>query len=176
MHAQAYEFVKGVLRAELAVLANAERLDRYGVLEMGSRDVNGSVRDLFPRGVAYVGVDREPGPGVDLVMDAAAVVGMTPAIVVCCETLEHEETPERLIRHAARILVPGGLLIVTCAGPGRKPHSGIDGGRLRAGEHYRNIPPAELSMLLSRYFPRTEVTFVPFYCDTRGTARNGGPL
>jgi hypothetical protein len=31
------------------------------------------------------------------------------------------------------------------AGPGREPHSAVDGGpRLYAGEHYRNIDPAAL--------------------------------
>jgi hypothetical protein len=39
---------------------------------------------------------------------------------------------------------PGGLLIITAAGPGRAEHSGADGGPLRPGEHYRNISPLAL--------------------------------
>ena len=46
-------------------------------------------------------------------------------------------------------LVPGGRLIVTCATDPRAPHSGHDGGVLRAGEHYRNIPETELKAWLA---------------------------
>ena len=40
---------------------------RRRVLEVGSRDVNGSVRQFFDGG-EYVGVDWRPGPCVDLVL------------------------------------------------------------------------------------------------------------
>lgn len=52
-----------------------DAVQRYGpfprVLEIGSRDVNGSIRSIFmDHGTEYyVGVDIEDGPGVDLVMD-----------------------------------------------------------------------------------------------------------
>jgi hypothetical protein len=39
------------------------------VLDIGSRDINGSLRDLCPPGVEYVGIDLEPGKGVDMVLD-----------------------------------------------------------------------------------------------------------
>lgn len=111
------------------------------VLEFGSRDVNGSARRAFP-GVSWHGIDREPGPGVDEVADAAGY-DVPPGgyfdAVVCTEVLEHASNPTAIIEAAQRCLRPGGVLLVTAACDPRAPHSAIDGGPLRLGEHYRNV-------------------------------------
>jgi SAM-dependent methyltransferase len=39
------------------------------VLDVGSRDVNGSLREVCPAGVEYTGIDLEGGKGVDVVLD-----------------------------------------------------------------------------------------------------------
>jgi SAM-dependent methyltransferase len=39
------------------------------VLEIGSQDVNGSLRDFAPAKGRYVGIDISPGPAVDVVLD-----------------------------------------------------------------------------------------------------------
>jgi ubiquinone/menaquinone biosynthesis C-methylase UbiE len=39
------------------------------ILDVGSLDVNGSLRQFAPSGAIYMGVDLAPGPGVDLVLD-----------------------------------------------------------------------------------------------------------
>ena len=57
--------------ARAFVAAAATRLPPGPVVELGARDFNGSVRDLFPGAPAYVGVDLAPGAGVDVVADAA---------------------------------------------------------------------------------------------------------
>ena len=112
------------------------------VVEVGSRDINGSVRHVFEDATSYVGIDLADGPGVDLVADARDVEPEYPVdCVVCCEVLEHDAGWEDTVVHVARWLRPGGYLIVTCAGPGRRPHSAIDGGWvLHPGEHYGNVP------------------------------------
>jgi SAM-dependent methyltransferase len=38
------------------------------ILDVGARDVNGSLRAFCPSGAEYVGVDLEAGPGVDIVL------------------------------------------------------------------------------------------------------------
>lgn len=130
MHAEALDFLR--------------RISLSGpVVEFGSRNVNGSARDVFP-GLEWIGVDVEDGPGVDVVCDAAGFT--TSAIVrsvVCCEVLEHAENWKCLIRNAANVMTDG-VLVITCAGPGRQPHSAIDGGPLRPGEYYRNLSAAEI--------------------------------
>lgn len=115
------------------------------VLEIGSRNVNGGVRDLF-EGSVYEGVDKAPGDGVDYVCDAALTLPAGPYdCVVCCEVFEHEERWPTIVANAARVLMPDGALIVTAAGPGRAPHSAVDGGQLRDGEFYANVQPDTLT-------------------------------
>ena len=127
------------------------------VLEIGSRDINGGVRDLFPAD-GYHGIDLAEGRGVDEVVD---VVDFTCQhkfeTVVCCEVLEHYEDPKALLDAAASHLRKDGTLLVTAAGPGRKPHSGIDGDVVRDGEHYANINPADLKGWLRSNFKHVEV-------------------
>lgn len=136
MHPEAYHFVATAARDHHA---------RAPVYEIGSRNINGTVRGLFRHLGAYLGVDVMPGPDVDLVVDAATYTPpMHPATVVCCEVLEHTSNAEAIVRKAASVLEPGGLLIVTTAGDGREPHSAIDGGPIRPGEFYRNLTIGEL--------------------------------
>ena len=47
--------------------ANRDLLAGARILEIGSYDVNGTVRQLFGGSREYVGVDLPPGPGVDRV-------------------------------------------------------------------------------------------------------------
>jgi hypothetical protein len=56
-------------------------------------------------------------------------------------------------------------LILTCAGPGRPPHSGVDGGPLRPGEHYANPDPADLYACLVAHFRAAVVVDQPTTCD-----------
>ncbi len=130
--------------------AAREYVSRYAtdamisVIEIGSRNINGTVRDLFPR-AQWMGLDLQDGFCVDHVCDATKYQPMQRVdLVVCCEVLEHAPDWAELIEAAASWLVPGGRLIVTCAGSGRPQHSAHDGGPLRPGEHYANITAAEL--------------------------------
>lgn len=115
------------------------------VIEIGSRDINGSVRSLFPN-AKWIGIDVVQGIGVDIVVDALVY---SPAdqvdLVVCTEVLEHTEFWCQIISRAETWLRPYGRMILTCAGPGREPHSAIDGGELQEGEYYGNITPEQLA-------------------------------
>lgn len=133
MHAEARAFV--------AHAVSDKRFER--VVEFGSRDVNGTVRDLFVTD-RYHGIDIEPGPGVDEVANAviwSPAINETPDCVVCCEVLEHTEDWRLIVYAAYDALDPGGLFVVTCATDPRAPHSASDGGALRDDEHYENIDP-----------------------------------
>ncbi len=136
--------------------AAREYVSRYAtdavidVIEIGSRDINGRVRDLFPN-ANWLGLDLQAGKGVDIVCDAATYqpeVGVD--MVVCCEVLEHTADWRKIIDNCLSWIAPGGRLIVTCAGTGRQPHSAHDGGPLQPGEHYENITPAELCEAMQR--------------------------
>lgn len=118
---------------------------RYGrVLEFGSLNINGAVRDVIDA-VRYHGIDLQEGPGVDEVADAAMFRSTSRVdLVVCCEVLEH--TPiEGILANAHQNLRGGGVLLVTCATTPRAPHSAVDGGKLRVGEYYVNVDPDHLA-------------------------------
>jgi hypothetical protein len=117
------------------------------VVEIGSLNINGSIRRLFGD-CRYTGLDLVPGPGVDVVTEATTWTPIQPVgCVVCCEVLEHAPNAPGLVAAASKWLHPGGHLIVTCAGPGREPHSAIDGGPLRDGEHYQNLGADRLACM-----------------------------
>lgn len=119
------------------------------VYEVGSLNINGTVRPVFPDAVWYHGIDVVPGPGVDAVADAETYIPpLVPDCIVCCEVLEHAPRAEALLRRLGALVAHGGQVIVTCAGPDRRPHSGVDGGDLRDGEFYRNLSAAQLAAWL----------------------------
>lgn len=139
MHPEAYEAVR--TRRPSRVRA---------VYEVGSRNVNGGVRDLFLDVPVYYGVDVLSGQDVDAVGDGGSYVPpFVPDCVVCCEVLEHADDPESIVRQMAWVVGSGGTVIITCAGPGRAPHSGVDGMDLKAGESYANIDPDALAHWLT---------------------------
>lgn len=92
------------------------------VLEVGSLDVNGSVRRFFD-GCEYTGLDIVDGPGVDVARLAHTYKAKPFEVVISCEMLEHDPHWAKTLRAMARLTAPGGLLVVTCAGPRRRVHS-----------------------------------------------------
>jgi SAM-dependent methyltransferase len=102
------------------------------VLEMGARDVNGSVREAFVE-CEYVGVDCEAGKGVDVVCLGHAYEDRPESFDVICalETFEHDPHAEQTIAGMLELLKVGGLFFMTCAGEGRAEH-----GTRRTGKRY----------------------------------------
>lgn len=142
MHQAVLDWVKGTLSNLPA---------RQQVVELGSYNINGSVRPLFGE-AAYTGVDIRPGLGVDVVADATTYKPEShPDTVICCEVLEHTPDAAAIIANAFEILAPGGLLLLTMAMNPRIPHSAVDGLGVRPGEHYQNISPDELSAWLESF-------------------------
>lgn len=139
-------------------------LDRpWRVLDLGGRDINGSIRDLLPY-ATWTGVDVAPGPGVDLVHDCTRPwPGDGPLfdVVVCTEVLEHVEQWQRLLSTCAEALAPAGpqFLFVTCASDGRPPHGAAGGPVPLPGEWYRNVPPGTLHEALTARFRHVAVEY-----------------
>lgn len=141
MHPDAFKWV-----------ADHATTEDVSVLDIGGRDINGSPRNLFPNATTYLVVDILPGPGVDVVADAATWrTDQLFDVVVCTEVFEHTPVWPQLCRTARQLLVPGGLFITTMAGPGRAVHSAVDGGPdLRPDEWYANVEPEALETTLNR--------------------------
>jgi hypothetical protein len=124
---------------------HAARLDLDGcrVLEIGSLDINGSIRPLFAEAAHYHGLDVVPGPGVDEVADAATwTTTVRYDVVACAEVLEHAPAWAAILEVMWAATASGGTLLMSCATDPRPPHSAVDGQAVRAGEHYANVPAA----------------------------------
>ena len=82
------------------------------VVEIGSQDVNGSLRQFSPRGAEYVGVDFVEGKGVDMVLDDPYKLPFADAsvdLVLSSSVLEHSEMFWILFTEVLRVLKPHGL-------------------------------------------------------------------
>lgn len=91
------------------------------VLEIGSLNINGSVRGLFTN-CEYVGVDLEPGEGVDLVGEGQNLDFLNNYFDVCisAECFEHNPYWAETFANMARMA--SQLVVVTCATEGRPEH------------------------------------------------------
>lgn len=98
------------------------------VIEVGSYDVNGSVRpvieSLGPR--SYLGVDIAPGPGVDEIVDCTDLIETfgeaSFGVVVTTEMLEHVSDWKTCVANLAGITADDGLLVITTRSPGFPRH------------------------------------------------------
>lgn len=121
MHESVMDFIGRELRFE--------DVTKKRLLEVGSRDVNGSVRQLAKKGwpSAYVGIDMMAGPGVDEVLKAEDLVSRFGAesfdTVISVETLEHVEFWRKAVVAMKAVLRPGGILMITTRAPGFPMHA-----------------------------------------------------
>jgi SAM-dependent methyltransferase len=120
LHPSAYIFAS---RALTEADVKGKRL-----VEVGAHDYNGSVRGVYEAmgPASYTGTDMEPGPGVDLVCPAEKlpeVLGEDSAdVLISTEMLEHAEDWRSAVAGMARVLAPGGLLLLTTRSPGFPYH------------------------------------------------------
>lgn len=135
MHAALEEFLERTKQAHPQYFTNCK------VLEVGSYNINGSVRKFFTD-CDYIGLDWREGPDVDIIClgHEAPFKPNTFDTIICCECLEHDFYKDKTIQHMIRLLKSNGMLIITAAGPDRRIHEiecGID-------NHYSNIFPEDL--------------------------------
>ncbi len=86
------------------------KFERAAVVDIGSQDVNGSLKDLCP--YDYVGVDFVEGRNVDVILDDPYSLPFTNEskdIVISSSCFEHSEFFWILFLEIMRILKPGGL-------------------------------------------------------------------
>jgi hypothetical protein len=100
---------------------------RVRVLEVGSLDVNGTVRSVLEKAAAsYHGVDIRPGPGVDEVLDVSRLTERFGPkafdLVASTEMLEHCHDWQEALGQMLGVLEPGGLLLLTTRSPGFPLH------------------------------------------------------
>ncbi len=128
--------------------------DKVRVVDFGSKDYNGSLRDMFTNSL-YIGVDISVGKNVDVVSAAHKYVVTTPSYdtVISGEMLEHDEYWELSLKKMYEILLPNGLIVLSCAGPGRPEH----GTRRTDGhlygttqDYYKNLSSKDIRKILKK--------------------------
>lgn len=87
------------------------------VLEIGSLNINGSVREYFIGSIDYIGIDSVKGLGVDKVLNSHNILREWGAnsfnTVLCLEMLEHDDKPWITIENIKEVLKKGGFLIIS---------------------------------------------------------------
>lgn len=93
------------------------------VLEIGSLNVNGTVRDFFQNSF-YIGVDVAPGECVDVVCFGHEynLPDNTFDVVISTESFEHDPYWKETFINMIRLCKQQGLVIITCATDGRAVH------------------------------------------------------
>lgn len=112
----------GDVNQRLFVQRHCDRLSGP-YLEVGSKDYGSTqdLRSLVGAGEPYVGVDLEPGPGVDMVLDLAGDFALIDArlggrrfgTVFCLSVLEHCRQPFTMADNLTRLLAPAGAVCVS---------------------------------------------------------------
>ena len=114
---------------------------RKQVLEIGSLNINGSIRQFFEQCV-YVGVDLGEGRDVDVVARGEDLTYADGSfdVVASCECFEHN--PEWVATLNNMIRMSKGLVFFSCATTGRPEHGTPRTSPQDApfcGEYYRNL-------------------------------------
>ena len=120
MHKTVTDFIGEVKARHPASFEDAK------VLEVGSRYINGTARTFFQR-CDYLGLDLAYGPLVDMVCHVADLPSPGYKVhpfdaVISCEALEHDSRWADSLAKMLDLTASGGLLVITCAGPGRPEH------------------------------------------------------
>jgi SAM-dependent methyltransferase len=164
-------------RAFFAAVASASRQVIKGgrVLEIGSYDVNGRIRDLLLGCADYVGVDLHEGPGVDLVAYGHQVDSPDGSydIALSGECFEHDPHWRATFANMVRMTRPGGLVTFTCASRGRPEHGTTrtfacdsPGTQSEGLDYYRNLVADDFGVLpLGEWFSRWRFWYMPTSFD-----------
>lgn len=94
------------------------------VLDIGSMDVNGSLRSVLPpdRDILYSGVDIAKGPGVDFVIEDPGALPFEDGhfdAVVSTSCLEHDPCFWATVDEAVRVCKPGGFVYLNAPSNGQ---------------------------------------------------------
>jgi SAM-dependent methyltransferase len=97
------------------------------VVELGSQDVNGSIRPIFSDNplISYTGIDYAKGKGVDIVMADPYKIPLpdnSADIIVTSSCFEHIEMFWVMYLELMRVLRPAGLLYVSAPSNSGKFH------------------------------------------------------
>lgn len=99
------------------------------VVEIGSQDVNGSLRETCPQAFSYTGVDFQAGKGVDIVLNDPYELPFESEsfdVVLSSSCFEHSEMFWLVFLEVLRILKPHGLFYLNVPTTGKFHRHPVD--------------------------------------------------
>jgi len=143
-HEDQMNFVRGVKRGFPEFFKNRS------VLEIGSLDINGSVRQFF-EDCEYIGCDLGEGKGVDVIAYGHELDYPDKHfdVSISCECFEHDKHWEKTFKNMTRMT--SGLVIFTCATEGRPEHGTSSRNPSDApftNDYYRNLTDKDFKNMM----------------------------
>jgi len=119
-HIDQLKFIK--VFKEFYIINNFNK--HINVLEIGSLDVNGNIRNLFDFTNEYTGIDLEKGPNVDLVLNGTNIDELNKNfdIIISCECFEHAKDWKLIFEKMCQISKPNSFIVISVASTGRVEH------------------------------------------------------
>ncbi|MEA5424262.1 hypothetical protein [Synechococcus sp. CCY9202] len=152
-HEKQHRFILSACERFQGLIENAR------IVEIGSQDINGTVRDCFQGCQSYLGIDIGAGQAVDLVIpgELLELPSEWATIVISTECLEHASGWQEILATIIRITSSGGLVLLTFASFGRPAHGTIDSDSASSpftNHYYKNLTPHHLldAIQLNQYF------------------------
>lgn len=126
-----------------SAMQNAARFfETYGkhkesglVIDIGSQDVNGTLKEVVPERFKYVGVDFAQAPNVDIVLDDPYKLPFEDKsvdIVISSSCLEHSEFFWLSFREMVRVTKPDGLIYLNMPSAGQHHPYPVDCWRFKS--------------------------------------------
>jgi SAM-dependent methyltransferase len=135
------------------------------VLDIGSLDINGNNRYLFDN-CNYWGIDIGEGKNVDQVVSGHEFKSDKQFdVIISTECFEHDKYFGATLMNAVFLLKKGGLLLFSCAAPGRPEHGTTrttKGDSPFTNDYYRNLSEDDIRDILM-----PEINFSTFHFQTR---------
>lgn len=155
---------------ELAKKRFPQLFERTRVIEVGSLDINGSVRELFVNPAKYIGCDLVEGRGVDLVCRGHELPYPDQSfdVAISCEALEHDKNWEATFQKMWSLTREGGIVVFTCATEGRSTHGTSDfypNDSPATNDYYRNLTTGDFKKVFDLGSMFSEYEFYPSGTD-----------
>ena len=133
------------------------------VLEIGSYDVNGSVKQQFNFTRKYIGIDLTSGPNVDVVLDGSQAdeLNQNFDMILSFECFEHAKNWKTIFKKIYSILNTNSFVVLSMASTGRVEHGTSRSGQWQSpgtsDEYYKNLTKKDflcfdLDNMFSSYF------------------------
>jgi len=106
-----------------------KEVEMSDVIDVGSRDVNGSLKKIIleKKPFDYLGVDIQAGKNVDQLFDITKKIPSrfyeAFEVVLCFETIEHVKNWRKAINNLKRLVAPRGVLLLSTRSKGFPKHN-----------------------------------------------------